>query len=68
MKIRLLAGIVLMAACGGTSIPNEDVEYSTMQYSDTGLVSLNQRCPNTGMPLSSDIEPLYVNGRPIGFC
>ena len=72
MKIRLLSGLVFAVACGGAGMSNISVdnhaEYSALQYSDTGLVSLNGWCSNTGLPLSHDIEPLYVNGRPIGFC
>ena len=45
-----------------------DAEYSPVQYWDRGEISLNEYCPVTGSPLSTEIEPLYVNGRPIGFC
>ena len=72
MKIRSLAGIVFVVACGGAGVSGVAVEpateYSPIKYFGTSLVSLNDKCPNTGQPLSSDIEPLYVNGRPIGFC
>ncbi len=43
-------------------------EYSAVRYWDRDEVSLNDHCPVTGIPLASVIEPLYVNGRPIGFC
>lgn len=45
-----------------------DAEYSPVQYWDRGEISLNEHCPVTGSLLSTEIEPLYVNGRPIGFC
>ena len=45
-----------------------DAELSRVRYWDRGLVSLNDRCPNTQTRLSPAIEPVYVNGRPIGFC
>ena len=43
-------------------------EASPIRYEDRGLVSLNDTCPVTGQPVSPQIEPVYVNGRPIGFC
>jgi len=72
MKIRLLSGLVFAVACSGVGTSelsvDQHAEFSALQYSDTGLVSLNGWCSNTGLPLSTDIEPLYVNGQPIGFC
>ncbi len=43
-------------------------EFSPIRYLDRDLASLNDRCPVTRSPLNTAIEPLYVNGRPIGFC
>ena len=51
----------------GEYVAAED-EYSAVQYWDRDEVSLNDHCPNTGTRLATVIEPLYVNGRPIGFC
>ena len=45
-----------------------EAEFSTVRYWDRDLVSLNERCPNTTARLNPAIEPIYVNGRPIGFC
>ena len=39
-----------------------------IRYFDSDLVSLNEVCPLTRGRLSPVIEPVYVNGRPIGFC
>jgi hypothetical protein len=33
-----------------------------------GLVSLNDRCPVRLVPLNLRMPPVYVNGRPVGFC
>ena len=41
---------------------------SPIRYDDRELVSLNDQCPVAGDRLTPRIEPLYVNGRPIGFC
>ena len=72
MKIRFLSGLIFAVACSGINTSDISVEnhaeFSALQYSDTGLVSLNGWCSNTGLPLNHDIEPLYVNGSPIGFC
>ena len=38
-----------------------------IRYND-GQVSLNDRCPVRKVRLNLLLEPLYVNGRPIGFC
>lgn len=33
-----------------------------------GLVSLNNRCPVRKVRLNKKMPPVYVNGRPVGFC
>ena len=45
-----------------------DQEFSPMRYDDTGLVTLNDRCPVRRVPLNPAMQAVYVNGRPIGFC
>jgi len=72
MKFRMLSGLIFAAACGGMdpsviTVENH-AEFSALQYPDTGQVSLNGWCSNTGLPLNLEIEPLYANGSPIGFC
>ena len=47
---------------------DEDAGRSAIRYFDTDAVSLNDVCPVTRDRLNPVIEPLYVNGRPIGFC
>ena len=72
MKIRVVSGLILAVACGSATTPNysldQPAEFAALRYSDTNLESLNGWCSNTGMLLNPDIEPLYVNGSPIGFC
>ncbi len=33
-----------------------------------GSTSINDRCPVSKTRLARDILPLYVNGKPVGFC
>ena len=55
-----------MELLGEFAVP--EAEFSPVRYWDRDLVSLNERCPNTQARLNPAIEPIYVNGRPIGFC
>lgn len=68
-RVRVLSVWVGAAFVLGCSIPTgPDATPSRLLYPDSGLHSLNDRCPVTGTALNPSIEPLYVNGRPIGFC
>ena len=69
------SGLVLLlvsfAACAPEPLgfrENSDSEFSPIRYKDRDLVSLNTKCPVTDDPLNTAIEPVYVNGQPIGFC
>jgi hypothetical protein len=42
-------------------------EYPHVRYAD-GQVSVNNRCIVRKLKLSRMMRPVYVNGRPIGFC
>jgi YHS domain-containing protein len=66
--------------CGGTSAPPEameesfesvavdpDAEFSPLQYAD-GSQTLNDRCPIHQDRLNPALRPLFVNGKPVGFC
>ena len=74
-----LLWVVLLLGCGsGSERPDGRRELgrfvqperalSAIRYHDRDLVSLNEQCPVAGDRLATSIEPLYVNGRPIGFC
>jgi hypothetical protein len=72
MRILVIA-ILLTLGCSDmnrTESTNSasDNTNSSIRFADTGLESLNSYCPVTGQELSLAIEPIYVNGRPIGFC
>jgi hypothetical protein len=61
-------------ACGAGDLPALDrledpgAAFSAVRYPERDLVSLNDRCPVSGTRLDAAIAPVYVNGRPIGFC
>ena len=44
-----------------------DSLHPRIRFADS-LLSMNDRCPVTGQKLNTRIPPVYVNGRPIGFC
>lgn len=39
-----------------------------IRYFEDGRVSLNDRCPVRKVKLNRRMPPVYVNGRPVGFC
>jgi len=43
------------------------VAFPHVRYAD-GQVSINNRCIVRQIKLSAMMRPIYVNGRPIGFC
>ena len=47
--------------------PDTTLEFPSLRYTD-GSPSLNDRCPVRKAKLNRRLEPLFVNGRPIGFC
>ncbi len=75
---RLLAGLTAIAAlaCSQGTLPAKflgtfeqpDAPYSPIHYTERDLASSNDQCPVQRQRLSLMIEPIYVNGRPIGFC
>jgi hypothetical protein len=73
---RVLAGWTLAAgltaaaaapAAGQRLIPGKDPAHPLVKYADS-LVSLNDRCIVRQGGLNPAFKPVYVNGRPIGFC
>jgi len=43
------------------------LEFPKVVFAD-GSVSINDRCPVRKVPLNRRLSPLFVNGRPVGFC
>lgn len=48
-------------------VPQADPRHPRLKYGDS-LVSINDRCAVKEGPLSAAIRPIYVNGKPVGFC
>jgi len=46
---------------------DEAAEFPHVRFAD-GRLSLNDRCPVKKGRLNPEAHPLYVNGRPVGFC
>jgi hypothetical protein len=42
--------------------------FPAIRYFEGGLVSQNDRCAVRKVKLNTKMPPVYVNGRPIGFC
>jgi hypothetical protein len=42
-------------------------QYSPLRYAD-GELSVNNRCPIRRNKLDPKVRPLFVNGKPMGFC
>lgn len=71
-------GITLLAACSkkdkaaeymalGEFVEAQD-SFPRVRYFDTDLVSINDRCAVRKVKLNPKMPPVYVNGRPVGFC
>jgi len=64
-------GVALAAgphpASSQTLVPTSDLHHPKVRYADS-LVSLNDRCPVRHGTLNPTYAPVYVNGRPVGFC
>lgn len=48
-------------------VPGTDEKFPRLRYAD-GQISLNDRCPVRHAKLNPKMAPVYVNGKPIGFC
>jgi hypothetical protein len=55
------------AASSQSYVPTTDLNYPKVRYADS-LVSLNDHCPVRHGRLNPAYVPVYVNGRPVGFC
>jgi len=45
----------------------ENDSFPELRYKN-GAVTLNDRCPVRRVKLNPNLRPLFVNGRPVGFC
>jgi len=48
-------------------VPGTEEKLPRLRYAD-GQISLNDRCPVRHAKLNPKMAPVYVNGKPIGFC
>jgi hypothetical protein len=46
----------------------EEDSLSPLRYLSDGSVTVNDRCPVRLVRLNRRMEPVYVNGRAVGFC
>ncbi|MCZ6783062.1 MAG: hypothetical protein O7G30_07095 [Proteobacteria bacterium] len=60
--------VLSVGGCAARTPPDLEASLSTLRYADGELESRNDRCPVRHSRLDPAIEPVYVNGRPIGFC
>ncbi|HET7904482.1 MAG TPA: hypothetical protein VFM17_07975 [Candidatus Eisenbacteria bacterium] len=66
--IAALAVLTLAGIAGAQElVPTGDPAHPRVRYSDS-LISLNDRCAVRQGGLNPTYAPVYVNGRPIGFC
>lgn len=69
----LILGLVLAAAAAmpaapaGELVPGDHPDFPKVKWAEGG-VSPNDRCPNRRVKLNPKIAPVWVNGRPVGFC
>jgi hypothetical protein len=48
-------------------VPATDPKLPKLKYADS-LTSVNDRCVVTHNKLNPQIDPIYINGVPVGFC
>ena len=58
---------VVLVADHPIAFVDTTLEFPYVQFAD-GQVSLNDRCPVRRVKLNRRMPPIYVNGRPVGFC
>lgn len=67
----VLGGALLAAAIRPAPaqdvVPTKDPAHPRVKYADS-LLSLNDRCIVRRGRLNPLFKPVYVNGRPVGFC
>ena len=61
------AALLSAKAPAQTYVPQPDLEHPKIQFADS-TVSMNDRCPVRHGKRNTGYKPVYVNGRPIGFC
>jgi hypothetical protein len=62
-----LAAALAVPVAAQRYVPGSRKGLPRVQYGDS-MMSVNDHCPVKGGQLSLAVRPVYVNGRPIGFC
>lgn len=57
----------LLDDIGVAEYTDSTLDFPVMRYAD-GQLTINDRCPVRKVPLNRRLTPLFVNGRPLGFC
>ncbi len=77
--LSLVVALALVIGCGtektaqqvadiGVAVYTDStLDFPPMQYSN-GQVTINDRCPVRKVPLNRSLTPIFVNGKPLGFC
>jgi hypothetical protein len=70
LALALAAALLAVASAPAPAqrfVAGPDPAFPRLKYGDS-LVSANDRCMVRGSKLNPRVRPLYVNGRPVGFC
>jgi hypothetical protein len=67
MVVGLAATLAAAASMAQSVVPTKDPQHPRIRYEDS-LLSLNDRCMVRGGTLNPTFRPVYINGRPVGFC
>ena len=71
MRIASIALLAALAWVGAASaqryVAQPDTAHPRLKFADS-LVSLNDRCAVAKNKLNRRVRPVYVNGKPVGFC
>ena len=79
MRLLAVAAIAVLAIVGMLAVspvrhavaqrrvPTNDAKHPRLRFPDS-LTSMNDRCIVSQSALNPRVRPVYVNGRPVGFC
>ncbi len=60
---------VVMPACHPDRyVPGDHPQFPRIRFAADSQVTVNDRCPVRRKKLNRMVDPVYVNGRPVGFC
>ena len=65
--VGLSAAFAAASSLAQVVVPTQDPQHPRIRYEDS-LLSMNDRCMVRGGTLNPVFRPVYINGRPVGFC